>query len=81
VVSESERKRKLGADTKFSKLKANTLSIVSLQVNSTDLGWMLNVSKSVSDVDGKPLTAVGPMIAKIFSSIAVNVGAYSGPPL
>jgi hypothetical protein len=40
---------------------------------------MLNVSKSVSDVDGKPLTAVGPMIAKIFSSIAVNLGASSGP--
>jgi hypothetical protein len=68
VVSESERKRKLGADTKFSKLKAN------------NLGWMLNVSKSVSDVDGKPLTAVGPMVAKIFSFIAVNLGASSGPP-
>jgi hypothetical protein len=34
---------------------------------------MLNVSKSVSDVDGKPLTAVGPMIAKIFSSIKKHV--------
>jgi hypothetical protein len=36
--------------------------------------------KSVSDVDGNPLTAVGPMIANIFSSIAVNLGASSCPP-
>jgi hypothetical protein len=50
-----------------------------IQVNSTDLGWMLNVSKSVSDVDGKPLTAVGPMIAKIFSSFAVNLGLWILP--